>query len=131
MIGGFRAYVASPEGWENAKVWLTDVLVLSRDALHIHIGLALFFLVALVLRIPIGDLRPWLAVLLFTIMGEVFDAWVLIEQSGPPLPAMHLHDIWNTMLWPTALTLAGRWRLRRQAARETSAAEREERPGSR
>lgn len=130
MTGEFLAYAVSFEGWENAKVWLTDVLVLSRDALHIHIGLGLFFIVLLVLRSRAGDLRPLFAVLLLTLLGEVFDHWGLAEQGVTPDPTTHLHDLWNTMLWPSVLTIAGRWRTRRRAAREACAGQAEGRPGN-
>lgn len=94
------------------KDWLIEVLGLSRDALHIHIGLALFFVVVLLLRERTGGTRPWLTVLALTLLGEVADYSAMAHDGNSFVPAVHAHDIWNTMLWPTVLTAWGRWRRR-------------------
>ena len=43
---------------QDAKLAMMGVTHLDKDALHIHIGLAIFFTAALVLRWPIRGGRP-------------------------------------------------------------------------
>lgn len=81
------------------KTGLSDTLGISKDALHIHIGLFIFLVVTLLLRRP-RSFIPWLAVLGFEAVNELLDLF----HDGA---AIHLElfntlgDIGNTMLWPT------------------------------
>ena len=98
------------------KTWLTLALGLSRDALHIHVGLVLVTLLALLPGQRPGALIPWLGVLFLTLLGEWDDA-MLRRESGRAFDlAIHVHDIWNTMAWPTAITLWATWRHRQRMA---------------
>lgn len=93
------------------KDWLVGIIRLSEDALHIHTGLGLYLFALLLLRAPFGAAPPWLTVFALTLLGEAADYLVMIEGEDFDL-LHHLRDILNTMLWPTVLTLWGRWRRR-------------------
>ncbi len=86
---------------------------LAKDALHVHVGLLIFFGVWLVWRGRAATLTAWLAVLVVTLGGE----WLDLRNertTGTDVPmAAHIKDIWNTMLWPTLLALLWRWLLER------------------
>ena len=91
------------------KTWLVASAGLSKDALHIYVGLALFVAVRLVWRWRGGWLAAWLAVLAMACGGEWLDLTAEYNRSAIQPDAAHWHDIWNTMFWPTVLLLVGRW----------------------
>ncbi|KGB55028.1 hypothetical protein FG91_01657 [Sphingopyxis sp. LC81] len=91
------------------KTWLVTSTDLSKDALHIYFGLALFVAVRLMWRWRGGWLVAWLAVLAMASGGEWLDMSLEAQRSAIQPDAAHWHDIWNTMFWPTVLLLIGRW----------------------
>ena len=52
------------------KTQLSDLLGISKDALHIHLGLAIYLIVVVVFRRPLASWVPWLALLGFEIVNE-------------------------------------------------------------
>lgn len=101
--------------WEAAKLDLSDTLHLSRDLLHVHVGLAVYALGCLLLREPIGSRRPVLIVLALELVNELVD-FIRFQVGGWPwTPADTVADIVNTLLWPVALTLLARRRLAQTA----------------
>lgn len=103
------------------KTDLATFLDISKDALHIHLGLALFVGLVLVLRRSPSSLLPWLIVLGLELANELMDifhwhagAWSFeLGDSGK--------DLISTMVWPTAILLLARldqWRGRRASAGE-------------
>ena len=95
--------------FEERKSWLVTSADLSKDALHIYFGLALFLLVRLAWRWRGGWLAAWCAVLAMACGGEFLDMAAEANRAAIQPDAAHWHDIWNTMFWPTALLLIGRW----------------------
>lgn len=89
--------------FQSAKLWLIDLLGLSRDALHIYVGLTVFLGVALIFRLPLRDWRPLAAVFLVAIAGEVWDLIDRLRPGDAPFWASNWHDLWNTMFWPLVL----------------------------
>jgi hypothetical protein len=93
------------------KTDLATFLGISKDALHIHIGLALFLGLVLLLRRSPPSPLPWLIVLGFELANELMDifhwhagAWSFeLGDSGK--------DLISTMLWPTVILLFARLRL--------------------
>lgn len=98
--------------FEANKVYMLQYSGLSRDALHIHIGIALFFLALWLLRRPPGSWLPAIIVLALCLVGEVFDVLHVAQLGQHQKPFENLHDIANTMLWPVVFTLFARWRNR-------------------
>lgn len=94
---------------QAGKLWLIDLTGLAKDALHIYVGLLVFLLAAVVFRWPLGTWRPWLAVLAVTIAGEIWDiadrARLALDQNAMG----NWKDVWNTLFWPTVLTLLARY----------------------
>jgi hypothetical protein len=60
-------------------------------------------------RRSITTLRPWLAVLVVACVIESFDAFDDWVQLGRWRYMASLHDIVNTMFWPTVLALLARY----------------------
>jgi len=89
---------------EPYKVALSQFLHLSKDALHIHFGLAIFLAAAFLLRRPAGSWIPW-----FVLLGlELVNEWLDLRHSNFGLRDIgaSTKDIVNTMFWPTVLLLA-------------------------
>jgi hypothetical protein len=96
----------------NFQHWKTDMVEasgLAKDALHIHIGLLLFVVVRLLWRGRGGWWAAWIAALAAALGGEWLDMRAEAMRSALQPDAAHWHDVWNTMLWPTALLIVGRW----------------------
>ncbi|HEY0597192.1 hypothetical protein [Sphingopyxis sp.] len=95
--------------FQEQKLWLVASADLSKDALHVYFGMALFLFVRLVWRWRGGWFAAWLAVLAMACGGEWLDVTAEISRSAIQPDSAHWHDIWNTMFWPTVLLLVGRW----------------------
>jgi uncharacterized membrane protein YqgA involved in biofilm formation len=89
------------------KLALASTLHLSKDALHIYVGLAVFIGVA-VLRKSLRAWLPLLAVLAAAVAGEMIDARDDIATFGYWRWKASLHDIVNTLFWPTVLWCCAR-----------------------
>jgi hypothetical protein len=92
---------------QEMKLLLMSGTGLSKDALHVYVGLVVFLLA--LTRWRIGTLPPLLVVLAVALAGE---AWDLIDNIRTQVPmqwAGHIKDIWNTLFWPVALSAIGRF----------------------
>nr|WP_295890031.1 hypothetical protein [uncultured Devosia sp.] len=107
--------------YNDIKTLLSETLGITKDALHVHIGLAIFLGVALVFRRSLASWIPWLALLAFELANESMDIlyWngsgIGLDLGDSP------KDIVNTMFWPTVVLLVARW-VRRRAAGSTATA---------
>ena len=99
----------SPEAFQAFKISLVDDTGLAKDALHVHIGLAIFILVRLCWRWRGGWAVAWVVALAAAAGGEWLD--IKAELGGGALQpdVGHWHDLWNTMLWPSVLLCVGWW----------------------
>ena len=102
--------------YNSIKTAISDLIGLSKDALHIHLGLAIFVGLVLLLRKSPSSILPWLGVLAFELVNETLDAfhWRTGELDID-LPGA-IKDIGNTMLWPTVALIAFRVIERRRSA---------------
>lgn len=96
------------EHWQNLsfdKWWLSETLGISDDGLHVHGGLLVLMLAALVLRRPPWSWRPWLSVIVLETLNETYD---MLQSSYPTAEASWRasgHDYWMTLAWPTIILL--------------------------
>lgn len=101
----------------SLKTMLSETIGLSKDALHVHLGLFVFLVAVVLLRASPGSWIPWLVLLAFEVLNEVVD--LLHEHGG--VRALDFveaaKDIINTMLWPTLVVLFVRYRSRRSESR--------------
>jgi hypothetical protein len=95
--------------------WIIPSIVsatgLSKDALHIYFGMVVFVTLAAISKQP----RPYLAwscVLALACMGEIVDGWDDLHSLGYWRWQASLHDVLNTLFWPSVLTLLGYLRSR-------------------
>ena len=90
---------------QSIKLAIVTATGLSKDALHIYVGLAVFLAAAVVLHKPLRSIVPWLVIFAMAIAGEVLDMRDDIASLGYWRWGASLHDVLNTLFWPTVLLL--------------------------
>ena len=93
------------------KLEIISATGLSRDALHIYVGLALLIAASCITRKSLGSFSNWLVVLAGASLIELLDLMDDKASLGYWRWAASLHDIANTLFWPTVLVVAYRFRL--------------------
>ena len=93
---------------QSAKLAIMSTMGLSKDALHIYVGLAVFLIAAAVLRKSLRSIAPWFAVVAIAVAGELFDMRDDIYSFGYWRWWASLHDVLNTLFWPSVLLLHAR-----------------------
>jgi hypothetical protein len=95
------------EHWVSYKIWLIETVGLTNDAMHVHGSLLILCVSALVLRRRPDSLWCWLIVFI----AELFNEYADLRGSAPGEATMDaaLHDIYNTMFWPTVILILGRF----------------------
>lgn len=95
------------EALVDLKMWAVATTGLGKDALHIHVSLLVLLGSALLLRRPLSAALPWLATLFVALAGEALD--YLARGPGASWMDAAMHDLLNTMLWPTVLVALARF----------------------
>lgn len=91
----------------HAKTFVTESTHIQRDALHIHLGIGIFLVMALLLRGQRRFFHAWLVLVVITLAGEAFDTiGRLSDGQNFYLPGF-VKDLVNTLLWPTVLCFGG------------------------
>jgi cell shape-determining protein MreD len=100
------------------KSALNALLPFTADALHVHVGLFLFLVVAALVR---NDSRRYaiafLVVLAVCLANEVFDVLHDLSAGNRVRWRNGIKDTVNTMLWPTVWAVIGTQSRRRRAAK--------------
>lgn len=95
--------------FQSIKLAIVGAVGLPKDALHIYVGMMVFLGVVVVLRKPLRSLLPWCAVLLAACLGEVLDMRDDIASLGYWRWSASVHDIINTIFWPSVLLILARF----------------------
>ncbi len=90
------------------KTDLAVLLGITKDALHIHIGLAIFLGLLLLLKRSPASLLAWLGVLGFELANELMDIFHWHAGAFSFELGDSLKDIANTMAWPTVALICFR-----------------------
>lgn len=90
------------------KLAIVSVLGLSKDALHVYTGLAVFLVTAVVLRKPLRSFLPLFIVIAVAVSGELLDRHDDIASLGHWRWQASLHDVLNTLFWPSVLWFLAR-----------------------
>ncbi|MDU8946163.1 hypothetical protein [Ovoidimarina sediminis] len=97
--------------WFESKAWVKEALGVSEEVLHVHLGLAVFLGLALLLRRRrFGVALAWLILLCLQALNEALDARDWIMWTGDVNWRETLADFAQTLFWPTVLLLL--WHLR-------------------
>jgi hypothetical protein len=95
--------------FQAVKLALVSVTGLSKDSLHVYVGLSVYLFVVLVVRNRFRSLVPWLAVLLVALFGEALDMKDDISSLGYWRWSASIHDIINTIFWPSVFVALSRY----------------------
>lgn len=95
------------ELWIGYKTRLVDFVGLTNDAMHIHGSILILFVSAIVLRRRPDSIWCWLIVF----VAELFNEYADLEGLAPGEATIDaaIHDLYNTMFWPTIILLLGRF----------------------
>ena len=105
------------------KTDLAQFLGITKDALHIHIGLAIFFGLVVVLRRSPSSIFPWLGLLTIELGNEIMDIFHWHQGTFSFEIGDSFKDVNNTMTWPTLALLTFRYVERRRRASVVTPAE--------
>lgn len=89
--------------FQAAKLAIVGVTGLSKDALHIYVGMALYLISAYFFRMRPRTHYPILLVLFVACLGEVLDMRDDVLSLGYWRWGASLHDVLNTSIWPVVL----------------------------
>lgn len=94
------------EQWIGYKTWLIEAVGISNDAMHVHGSLLILCISAILLRRRPDSILCWFIVL----VAELFNEYADLRGLAPGEATLDasLHDLYNTMLWPTVILLMGR-----------------------
>jgi hypothetical protein len=95
--------------WYDFKHWLETASGLNMDALHVHAGILLQLVAALLLRRSLKSIWPWAIVLAAIVANEYYDLHYEIWPTRSTQWAESIKDGWNTMLMPTLFLLVARF----------------------
>lgn len=94
---------------ETTRTVAADIAGLGREALRVHIGLAVMILAALLLKRPVGDWRPLAAVALAALAAPL---WAIVDQLShgrTPRWTGEWAAIATMLFWPTILFVLARF----------------------
>ena len=108
------------EHWVSYKIWLIETVGLTNDAMHVHGSLLILCVSAVVLRRRPDS--PWCWLIVF--IAELFNEYADLRgaAAGEATIDAALHDVYNTMFWPTMLLILGRALFPRKKATPVSPA---------
>jgi len=91
--------------YQAAKLILVDTVGLSKDALHVYVGLGVLFVSMVLFRKPLNSFLPVCMVLLAALAGEALDMRDDVASLGYWRWRASLADVVNTLFWPVVVSL--------------------------
>ncbi|MXX02294.1 MAG: hypothetical protein F4X08_02765 [Gemmatimonadetes bacterium] len=94
--------------YQNLKLVILSILEISKDAVHIHVGLLVFFAAVILWRKGSIDVRCLIPVVIVTSLMELLDLRDdYTDQGFIRMAALtaSIHDLINTMLWPVVIVV--------------------------
>jgi hypothetical protein len=97
--------------YQEFKLRIVELTGLSKDALHIYVGLFVFF--SFVTAARKGKIEPiaLIPVLLIAVSMEIVDLYDNYRTMGSMYWANSIHDLVNTALWPVVIVLLAQFNL--------------------
>ncbi len=95
--------------FQSFKHEVVQVASLSKDALHIYVGLTVFLVVAAIVRDGLRSRVAILAVVVVAVAGEILDLRDEFRSREHLLFGASVHDLLNTCFWPCVLWLLARY----------------------
>ncbi|PCI78453.1 MAG: hypothetical protein COB20_06675 [SAR86 cluster bacterium] len=89
--------------YQEFKLLVVDILGLSKDAIHVYLGLTVFFLTVAVLKKGKIDLWAVAPVLVLAVGMETIDLYDNYRSMNSMYWSNSVHDIINTTFWPLVI----------------------------
>lgn len=96
--------------WYEAKMFIEHAAIVTSDALHVLVGVALWLVAGLLSRRRLTEKLPVLIVLVAVLANETVDLWVEQWPDAAMQYGESAKDVLLTMLLPTLLMFAARSR---------------------
>jgi hypothetical protein len=96
-------------GYQSLKFVILDILHLSKDAIHIYVGLIVFSLAVFLWRRGRLDYLSLLPVFIAAGAMEFLDLRDDLVSLGYMRWSSSAHDLINTVFWPTIAVIACKW----------------------
>lgn len=90
---------------QSFKLIIVSATGLSKDALHIYVGIAIFLAARIALRKYANMFLPVAVVVAAACIGELLDMRDDINSLGYWRWGASLHDVLNTAFWPFVLSI--------------------------
>lgn len=97
--------------YQGIKLFILKYLPLSKDAVHVHLGLTALLVWIAISRKPICSWIALIPVLILAVLMEVLDLRDDMASLGYFRWGASLHDVVNTIFWPFILVLVFKLRL--------------------
>ena len=97
-------------GWHEGKLYVEQSVAVSNDALHVLVGVVVWLGLAVVLRRPLSSWLPWAGVAVLLLWNEVVDLFVEQWPDAAQQYGEGAKDLLLTLLVPTLIMLAVRYR---------------------
>jgi len=91
--------------YQHIKLQLLPIVGMSKDAIHIYIGLFAFFLWIIATRKPIKSFKSLIPVLVVALLMEALDSKDDYNSFGYIRWKESIHDILNTSIWPFVIVI--------------------------
>ena len=94
--------------YQNAKLIILSILEISKDAIHIHIGLIVFFAAVVLWRKGAIDaccLVPVVIVASLMEMLDLRDDYMSVDRIRMVAVTASIHDLLNTLFWPVIIVV--------------------------
>ena len=86
--------------WRGIKEQIEIAMAISRDAMHMHVGIAMYLLLYLVLRSSGFGIVPLLVVAALAAANEALDLYMIVASDDPVSWGESAKDIVNTLFPP-------------------------------
>ena len=91
--------------YQSLKLEIVEFFSLSKDAIHVHIGLTVFMVSLLLISKAKATIKCLLPVILVAICMELLDLYDDQKSLGYLRLSNSVHDIVNTLVWPIIIWL--------------------------
>lgn len=95
--------------YQHLKLDVLELVNLSKDAIHVHIGLLVFFLAVALWRRGRFDVFSLIPVFLVAGAMEALDLRDDLGSFGYMRWSASLHDLINTVFWPVLVVFTSKW----------------------
>ena len=94
--------------YQNAKLIILSILEISKDAIHIHIGLIVFFTAVVLWRKGAIDACCLIPVVIIASLMEMLDLrddYSSFDRIRMAAVTASIHDLLNTLFWPVVIVV--------------------------